>query len=47
MPKLIKNTDQNNEVLIQKNTKKKLKRPSLYKVIMLNDDFTPMDFVVY
>ncbi|WP_020409733.1 ATP-dependent Clp protease adapter ClpS [Hahella ganghwensis] len=23
-----------------------LKRPSLYSVIMLNDDFTPMDFVV-
>ena len=47
MPKFIKDTDQNNEVLIQKSTKKKLKRPSLYKVIMLNDDFTPMDFVVY
>ena len=26
--------------------KPKLKRPSLYKVVMLNDDFTPMDFVV-
>lgn len=24
----------------------KLKQPSLYKVLMLNDDFTPMDFVV-
>lgn len=24
----------------------KLKRPPLYKVILLNDDFTPMDFVV-
>lgn len=24
----------------------KIKKPSLYKVIMLNDDFTPMDFVV-
>lgn len=23
-----------------------LKRPSLYQVIMLNDDYTPMDFVV-
>jgi ATP-dependent Clp protease adaptor protein ClpS len=23
-----------------------LKKPSLFKVIMLNDDFTPMDFVV-
>ncbi|MBR1778549.1 MAG: ATP-dependent Clp protease adapter ClpS [Alphaproteobacteria bacterium] len=24
----------------------KIKKPSLYKVIMLNDDFTPMEFVV-
>lgn len=27
--------------------KSKVKRPSLYKVILLNDDFTPMDFVVH
>ncbi|ANE56177.1 ATP-dependent Clp protease adapter ClpS [Methylomonas sp. EFPC3] len=26
--------------------KPQLKRPPLYKVILLNDDFTPMDFVV-
>ena len=26
--------------------KPKLKQPPLYKVIILNDDFTPMDFVV-
>ncbi len=26
--------------------KPKLKRPSMYKVVMLNDDYTPMDFVV-
>ena len=26
--------------------KPKLKRPPLYKVILLNDDFTPMDFVI-
>lgn len=27
-------------------TKVKLKQPSLYKVVLLNDDFTPMDFVI-
>lgn len=26
--------------------KPKLKRPSMYKVIMYNDDYTPMEFVV-
>lgn len=26
--------------------KPKLKKPPMYKVIMLNDDYTPMDFVV-
>lgn len=26
--------------------KPSLKRPPLYKVLLLNDDFTPMDFVV-
>ena len=26
--------------------KPKLKKPPLYKVIMLNDDYTPMEFVV-
>ena len=25
----------------------KLKKPSLYRVILLNDDYTPMEFVVY
>lgn len=25
----------------------KLKRPSLYQVIMLNDDYTPMEFVIH
>jgi ATP-dependent Clp protease adaptor protein ClpS len=27
-------------------TKPKTKKPSMYKVLMLNDDFTPMEFVV-
>ncbi len=28
-------------------TKPKLKRPPLYKVMILNDDYTPMEFVVH
>lgn len=32
--------------VIAQTTRPALKRPSLYRVVMLNDDFTPMDFVV-
>lgn len=28
-------------------TRSRTKRPSLYKVLMLNDDYTPMEFVVH
>ena len=28
-------------------TKPKTKKPSLYKVILLNDDYTPMEFVIH
>ncbi len=28
-------------------TRPQTKRPSLYKVLLLNDDYTPMEFVVY
>lgn len=28
-------------------TKPKTQRPSLYKVLLLNDDYTPMEFVVH
>jgi ATP-dependent Clp protease adaptor protein ClpS len=28
-------------------TKPRTKKPAMYKVLLLNDDFTPMEFVVY
>ncbi|MEM7776403.1 MAG: ATP-dependent Clp protease adapter ClpS [Pseudomonadota bacterium] len=28
-------------------TRPKVKKPSLYRVILLNDDYTPMEFVVH
>lgn len=33
--------------LLLEDARPKIKRPSLYKVIMLNDDYTPMEFVVH
>ena len=33
-------------VLKERPAEPKLKRPPMYKVIMLNDDYTPMEFVV-
>ena len=36
---------QDDELAIQ-NAFPKLKKPPLYRVILLNDDFTPMDFVI-
>ncbi|MFT7223508.1 MAG: ATP-dependent Clp protease adaptor protein ClpS [Cellvibrionaceae bacterium] len=33
--------------LLLEETKPKLKKPSLYEVIMINDDYTPMEFVVH
>ena len=38
-------TTYDNEVAVQE-SQPKLKRPPRYKVILLNDDYTPMDFVV-
>ncbi len=37
---------QHNDGLVVQEAKPALKRPTLYKVILLNDDFTPMEFVV-
>ncbi|NJO17421.1 MAG: ATP-dependent Clp protease adapter ClpS [Thioploca sp.] len=40
------NTTYNDDFVVQE-SKPKLKRPPLYKVIILNDDYTPMEFVVH
>lgn len=39
-------SDADSEVGIATKTKAKPKKPSQYKVLMLNDDYTPMEFVV-
>lgn len=37
---------QHNDELIVQESKPRLQKPPLYKVILLNDDYTPMEFVV-
>lgn len=37
--------DDNKDLLVQ-TSRPKLEKPPMFKVILLNDDFTPMDFVI-
>ena len=37
----------NDEGLALQEARPKVKRPPMYKVLLLNDDYTPMDFVVH
>jgi ATP-dependent Clp protease adaptor protein ClpS len=37
---------QQNDGLVVQESRPQLKKPPLYKVILLNDDYTPMEFVV-
>jgi len=39
-------TDEDDTVLLEK-ARPKLKKPPLYKVVLINDDYTPMEFVVH
>ena len=39
--------DQGNTSTVATLEKPKVKKPPLYRVILLNDDYTPMEFVVY
>ena len=42
-----KDDGDNGKVGILTKSRPKTKKPSMYKVLMLNDDYTPMDFVVH
>ena len=46
MPKQPNHKDDNQTGVITR-TEAKTKKPSLYKVLLLNDDYTPMEFVVH
>jgi len=37
----------NDDTLLLEQTRPKLKKPPLFKVVLLNDDYTPMEFVVH
>lgn len=39
--------NQHDDSLALQEAKPKLKRPPMYKVILINDDYTPMEFVVH
>ena len=41
-----KHTELNEDVGIEE-AKPKIKRPPMYKVVLINDDYTPMEFVVH
>ena len=41
-----RNDDDGNNSGVAIQTRTRTKKPSMYKVLMLNDDYTPMEFVV-
>ncbi len=47
MSKEKKDDQGSGEIDVLTKTRPKTKKPSMYKVLMLNDDYTPMDFVVH
>ncbi|MEO7558245.1 MAG: ATP-dependent Clp protease adapter ClpS [Gammaproteobacteria bacterium] len=42
----MKHSPQHDDGVALQEAKPKLKRPPLYKVMLINDDYTPMEFVV-
>ena len=47
MSKQDNNNEGDREGSVITKSKPKTKKPSMYKVLMINDDYTPMDFVVH
>ncbi|MCY4300838.1 MAG: ATP-dependent Clp protease adapter ClpS [Aestuariivita sp.] len=43
---IMQGEDEDENILVLTKTVSKTKRPPLYKVLLLNDDYTPMEFVV-
>ena len=43
---MTKKDNMDNDALVLTKSQPKTKKPSMYKVLLLNDDFTPMEFVV-
>ena len=41
-----KDSDDDGDIGVKLETRPKTKRPPMYKVLILNDDYTPMEFVV-
>jgi ATP-dependent Clp protease adaptor protein ClpS len=47
MSDIEKRSDDDHSTGVVVKTKPRTRKPSLYKVLMLNDDYTPMEFVVH
>ncbi|MAJ24363.1 MAG: ATP-dependent Clp protease adapter ClpS [Rickettsiales bacterium] len=47
MTKNDKNTNIDEDLGVITKEKTKLKKPSMYSVVLINDDYTPMEFVIY
>ena len=44
-PPVTRNPDQGDALVVERR-KQRLEPPRMYQVVMLNDDFTPMEFVI-